>query len=194
MRNIKDFFQIVKIKRRKTMRMMISLFLSTLILASAMSQTLKVGDKAPDFKLPYATKDTIVFSGISLSELVGEKIIVLAFYPADWSGGCTTQMCTFRDNFLELSRLGAEVLGISGDYVFSHREWAKSLNLPFKLLSDHKHEVAKLYNSYDENSGYNKRTVFVIDKNGKIAYINWKYNVRNPRHFEELQKALTNLR
>lgn len=158
------------------------------------SQPLKVGDKAPDFKLPYATKDTIVFSGIKLSDLIGKKNIVLAFYPADWSGGCTTQMCTFRDNFVELSKLDAEVLGISGDYVFSHREWAKSLNLPFKLLSDHKHEVAKLYNSYDENSGYNKRTVFVIDKRGNIAYINWKYDVRDPKHFEELQKALASLK
>lgn len=176
------------------MRGIISLSLLILMLTGALSQTLKVGDRAPDFKLPYATKDTIVFSGVSLSELIGKKNIVLAFYPADWSGGCTTQMCTFRDNFVELSRLDAEVLGISGDYVFSHREWAKSLNLPFKLLSDHKHEVAKLYNSYDENSGYNKRTVFVIDKNGKIAYINWKYNVKDPKHFEELQKALANLR
>ncbi len=158
------------------------------------SQTLKVGDKAPDFKLPYATKDTIVFAGIKLSDLIGRKNIVLAFYPADWSGGCTTQMCTFRDNFVALSNLDAEVLGISGDYVFSHREWAKSLNLPFKLLSDHKHEVAKLYNSYDENSGYNKRTVFVIDKRGNIAYINWKYDVRDPKHFEELQKALASLK
>lgn len=176
------------------MRGIISLSLLILMLTGALSQTLKVGDRAPDFKLPYATKDTIVFSGVSLSELIGKKNIVLAFYPADWSGGCTTQMCTFRDNFVELSRLDAEVLGISGDYVFSHREWAKSLNLPFKLLSDHKHEVAKLYNSYDENSGYNKRTVFVIDKNGKIAYINWKYNVKDPKHFKELQKALANLR
>lgn len=176
------------------MRIINSLILVVLFLASAVAQNLKVGDKAPDFKLPYATKDTIVFSGISLSELVGKKIIVLAFYPADWSGGCTTQMCTFRDNFLELSKLDAEVLGISGDYVFSHREWAKNLNLPFKLLSDHKHEVAKLYNSYDENSGYNKRTVFVIDKNGKIAYINWKYDVRDPKHFEELQKAIASVK
>ncbi|MCS7228779.1 MAG: peroxiredoxin [Candidatus Kryptonium sp.] len=167
--------------------------ISIFILINAYSQSLKVGDKAPDFKLPYATKDTIVFSGISLSELIGKRNIVLAFYPADWSGGCTTEMCTFRDNFVELSKLDAEILGISGDYVFSHHEWAKHLNLQFKLLSDHKHEVARLYDSYDENSGYNKRTIFVIDKKGRIAYINWRYNVRDPKHFEELRKVLANL-
>jgi peroxiredoxin Q/BCP len=170
------------------------LFLSLLFFGGLSAQTLKVGDKAPDFKLPYATKDTIVFEGVRLSDLIGKRNIILAFYPADWSGGCTTQMCTFRDNFADLSKLDAEVLGISGDYVFSHREWAKHLNLPFKLLSDHKHEVAKLYNSYDENSGFNKRTVFVIDKTGKIAYINWKYNVRDQSHFEELKKVLSELR
>jgi len=174
-------------------RVILFLSLTFFMLMVARSQTLKVGDKAPDFKLPYATKDTISFAGIKLSEIVGRRNIVLAFYPADWSGGCTTQMCTFRDNFVELSKLDAEVLGISGDYVFSHHEWAKHLNLPFKLLSDHKHEVARLYNSYDEGSGYNRRTVFVIDKNGKIAYINWKYDVRDPGHFEELRKVLAGL-
>lgn len=173
-------------------RVMFALLISIFFI-DVYSQSLKVGDKAPDFKLPYATKDTIVFSGISLSELIGKRNIILAFYPADWSGGCTVEMCTFRDNFAELSKLDAEVLGISGDYVFSHHEWAKHLNLQFKLLSDHKHEVAKIYESYDENSGYNKRTIFVIDKKGKIAYINWRYNVRDPKHFEELRKVLANL-
>jgi len=185
-----------KIKREdKVMRS--TIYISTLLILLVMnlsSQSIKVGDKAPDFKLPYATKDTIVFSGVSLSDLIGKRNIVLAFYPADWSGGCTTEMCTFRDNFSELSKLDAEVLGISGDYVFSHHEWAKHLNLQFKLLSDHKHEVAKLYNSYDENSGYNKRTIFIIDKTGRVAYINWRYDVRNPKHFEELQKALADLK
>lgn len=177
------------------MRRIIYLFASLLFsFLNVNSQSLKVGDKAIDFKLPYATKDTIAFNGISLSELIGKRNIVLAFYPADWSGGCTTEMCTFRDNFAELSKLDAEVLGISGDYVFSHHEWAKHLNLQFKLLSDHKHEVARLYNSYDEASGYNKRTIFVIDKNGKIVYINWRYNVRDQKHFEELQKVLQSLK
>jgi peroxiredoxin len=133
------------------------------------AQPLGVGDRAPDSKLPYATKDTIVFNGIQLSSLIGKKNIILAFYPADWSSGCTTEMCTLRDNFKELENLDAEVLRISGDYVFSHHEWAKHLNSQFKLLSDHKHEVAKIYGSYDERTGFNKRTIFVIDKSGKIV-------------------------
>src|SRR3989304_8511917 len=126
--------------------------------------TLKIGGPAPDFALPYATKDTIIFSPLKLSDEIGKRNIVLAFYPADWSGGCTEEMCTIRDDFDNLVKLNAEVLPISGDYVYSHREWAQHHNLPFKLLSDHNHAVAMKYNSYNEVSGLNKRTVYVIDK------------------------------
>lgn len=63
----------------------------------------------------------------------------------------------------------ATILAISGDYVFSHYEWAKQQNFPFKLLSDHHHEVGKLYDSYIPERGFNRRTVFVIDQKGRIA-------------------------
>jgi peroxiredoxin len=156
--------------------------------------TLKVGDSAPDFALPYATKDTIIFSPLKLSDEIGKRNIVLAFYPADWSGGCTKEMCTIRDDFSNLEGLNAEILPISGDYVFSHREWARHHNLPFKLLSDHNHEVAKRYNSYNEVSGLNKRTVYVIDKSGKIAYKNLQYNVGTPADFQKLKDVLASLK
>ena len=78
----------------------------------------KLGDKAPLFTLSYATKDTIVNSGFSLASCIGKNYILLAFYPADWSGGCTKEMCTMRDSFTELSNLGCDVYGISGDYVY----------------------------------------------------------------------------
>ncbi len=60
---------------------------------------LNVGDAAPDFTLPYATKDSVSRSPVSLSDLVGKRTIVVAFYPADWSTGCTKEVCTMRDNF-----------------------------------------------------------------------------------------------
>src|SRR5262245_58951282 len=91
---------------------------------------LAVGDPAPDFALPYATKDSVASDDLKLSSEIGKNIIVLAFYPADWSGGCTKEMCTMRDNIADLGHLNAEVLGISGDYEYSHHEWAKNLNLP----------------------------------------------------------------
>lgn len=156
------------------------------------SVPLKVGDPAPDFSLPYATKDSIASDDLKLSDLIGKRNIVLAFYPADWSGGCTKEVCTLRDNFASLSDLNAEILGISGDYQFSHHEWAVHHNLPFKLVSDHQHAVAQRYSSYMD-SGFNKRTVYVIDKKGKIAYIDLQYSVRDMASFEKLKAALKSL-
>lgn len=157
---------------------------------SMAGDNLAVGDRAPDFTLPAATKDSINFSGVHLSSVVGTSNIVLAFYPADWSGGCTKEMCTMRDNFSALSQLGATVFGISGDYVYSHREWAKYHSLQFALLSDHDHAVARLYQSYDPQEGYNLRTVFVVDKKGKIAYIDRAYKAGSQESFDNLKAAL----
>jgi peroxiredoxin Q/BCP len=155
--------------------------------------SLAVGDKAPDFTLPLATKDTII-SALKLSDVVGRNNIILAFYPADWSGGCTREMCTMRDNFESLSGLGALVYGISGDYVYSHREWAKYHKLQFALLSDHDHAVAKAYSSYNENSGMNFRTDFVVDRMGNIAYVDLKYNAGTMESFDKLKTALRKLK
>ena len=117
----------------------------------------KVGQAAPDFRLPYATLEKIYLKPeeqLSLSSMRGKNVI-LAFYPADWSGGCTKEVCTLRDTFAELAKLNAVVLGVSGDYVFSHHEWAKFHKLQFPLLSDHDHKIARLYGSFNEGVGYN---------------------------------------
>jgi peroxiredoxin Q/BCP len=161
---------------------------------TAAAHQLAIGDAAPDFTLPYATKDSVAGDDLALSSLIGRNTIVLAFYPADWSGGCTKEMCTMRDNFSELAQMNAEVLGISGDYAYSHHEWAKHLNLPVKLVSDHSHAIAKLYDSYNAATGYNKRTVYVIDKKGKIAYIDVKYSARDMESFNNLKSALSTLK
>lgn len=155
---------------------------------------LKVGDFAPEITLPYATKDSIARAPLSLSVFLGKRVVILAFYPADWSTGCTKEVCTMRDNFVALEALDAEILAISGDYVWSHHEWAKSLNLPFKLLSDHAHSVAKLYGSYNEKSLFNRRTVFVVDRQGKISYANLEYKVGDLTDFEKLKSAVESIR
>lgn len=154
---------------------------------------LAVGQKAPDFMLQYATKDSIFRTPIKLSEAIGKQNIILAFYPADWSTGCTKEVCTMRDDFGNIQKHGADVFAISGDYVWSHYEWAKHHNLPFKLLSDHSHEVAKAYTSYNDKTLYNKRTVFVIDKKGNIAYMDLEYSVRDNEDFDRLKDALSKL-
>ena len=154
---------------------------------------LSVGDSPPDFSLPFATKDSVGDGPYTLTGVIGKKIIVLAFYPADWSGGCTKEMCTMRDNFGDLAKLNALVLGISGDYEYSHHEWAKYHSLPFPLLSDHLHAVAKQYGSYGEN-GFNRRTVYVIDTRGKIAYIDLEYKTRDQSSFLKLAEAIHKIR
>lgn len=161
--------------------------------AAAPSDSLRVGDPAPDFTLISATQDSINWTPLSLSSLEGKRNIVLAFYPADWSGGCTKEVCSLRDNFTALSSMNADVLGISGDYPFSHYEWAKFHKLPFRLLSDHKHEVAAKYASYDPASGFNKRTVYAIDKSGKIAYIDLHYSPRDEASLNKLRDALSKM-
>ena len=154
----------------------------------------RVGDVAPDFSLPYATRDSVFRDSLKLSTLVaGKKNVVLAFYPADWSGGCTKEVCTLRDNFSALGALNADVVGLSGDYMFSHHEWAKFHNLPFRLASDHDHATAKRYGSYSAQYGYNKRTVFVVDGSGKIAYEDLAYSPRDSVSFMKLQGALKTL-
>ena len=155
---------------------------------------LKVGDIAPNFTLPYATRDSISRSPVCLSDFLGKRIVIVAFYPADWSTGCTKEVCMMRDNFAAMESLETEVLAISGDYVWSHHEWAKVHNLPFKLVSDHAHVVAALYGSFNEKSLYNKRTVFVVDTHGRISYLNMKYNVADLQDFEKLKSALADLK
>ena len=156
----------------------------------------KVGDTAPDFRLPYATQEAIHLKPeeqMALSSLRGKNVI-LAFYPADWSGGCTKEVCTLRDTFAELSKLNATVLGVSGDYVFSHQEWAKFHKLQFPLLSDHDHKIARLYGSYNETVGFNKRTVFLIDKDGVVRYSNLEFKAGDANDYSKLKEELAKLK
>jgi peroxiredoxin len=156
----------------------------------------KLGEAAPDFKLPYATQEGIFMKPdeqISLSSQRGHNVI-LAFYPADWSGGCTTEVCTLRDTFAELSKLNAKVLAISGDYVFSHQEWAKHHNLQFPLLSDHDHHVARMFDSYMEGVGFNKRTVYLIDKDGVVRYVNLAFKAGDKKDYDALRAELEKLK
>ena len=152
---------------------------------------LKVGDKAPSFKLKNQDGETI-----SLSDLKG-KPIVLYFYPKDDTPGCTKEACNFRDEFPSFGKLKAELIGISTDSVESHKKFAKKYNLPFNLLSDDKKDVVEKYGVWKEKNMYGRkymgieRTTFVIDYSGKISKIFPKVKVDN--HNEEVKEALKEL-
>ncbi|HEU4437456.1 MAG TPA: redoxin domain-containing protein [candidate division Zixibacteria bacterium] len=149
-----------------------------------------VGERATDFELPVATKDTIFEEEKKLSEFLGKGPVVLAFYPADWSGGCTKEVCTLRDSFSEFEKLGAAVIGISGDYVYSHKQWAAHHNLPFYLASDHFGKVSTQFASYNPESGYSKRTVYVLDKTGVIRYKNLTFKAGSDEDYKALKEAV----
>lgn len=161
---------------------------------SAQSTDLRVGDAAPPFELIWATGDSISRTPISLEEIAAQGPFVLAFYPADWSSGCTREMCTLRDTFKDLLDLGIAVYGVSGDYPYSHREWAKHLNLPFRLLSDHTHVVSRSYQSFNESSGYSLRTVFLIDGSGLISYMDLNFGASNEESYNRLYEAVRRIK
>jgi len=133
-----------------------------------MNQILAPGTSAPEFSL-HVTPD----QRLSLKELRGRPV-VLAFYPADWSPVCGDEMALFNEILPEFHKFGAELLGISVDGAWCHEAFAKDRRLHFPLLADFepKGAVAKLYGAYRSQDGYSERALFVIDKEGKIA---WSY-------------------
>ena len=99
--------------------------------------------------------------------------LVLYFYPKDFTPGCTTEVCTFRDDVLKLRKAGADVVGVSLDDVKSHAEFAKKYHVPFPLLSDADRKVAEAYGVLASHGDmhYAKRTTFLIDPKGNIAKV-----------------------
>ncbi len=97
--------------------------------------------------------------------------LVLYFYPKDFTPGCTTEVCTYRDDIIALRKAGADVLGVSLDDVKSHAEFAEKYHVPFRLLSDADAEVARAYGVYAERGPfkYARRETFLIDPQGKVA-------------------------
>jgi peroxiredoxin len=132
------------------------------------SKLLRPGTKAPDFTL-HVTPDQC----LSLSDLAG-KPVVIAFYPADWSPVCGDQMTLYNEALPEFENYGAQILGISVDGAWCHDAFAKHQNIHFPLLTDFepKGAVAKQYGAYREGDGFCERALFVIDRNGIIA---WSY-------------------
>ena len=128
-----------------------------------------VGDTAPDFEVSSDTGATV-----KLSDFRGKKVI-LYFYPKDDTPGCTTQSCSFRDNYPVIEEKNAVVLGVSPDGVKSHQKFKTKYNLPFILLADEQHAVAEAYGVWAEKSMMGKkymgiiRSHFVIDEEGRIT-------------------------
>ena len=143
-----------------------------------MEQNPLVGKPAPDFALPDENGKQV-----ALSNLRGKKVI-LYFYPADDTPGCTAQACGFRDQFAEIQENNAVVIGISPDGAESHQKFKSKYDLPFILLSDSDHAVAEKYSAWGEKEIMGKkfmgiiRSHFVIDEQGMIVDAHIKVNAK----------------
>jgi peroxiredoxin Q/BCP len=143
------------------------------------------GDKAPDFTLTNHEGKPV-----KLSALKGKKV-VLYFYPKDFTSGCTTEACDFRDRSGEFK--DTVILGVSSDPVDMHNNFRHKYNLPFQLLSDPDHKVQEAYGAWGEKSMYGKtykgtiRSTFLIGKDGKVAKA-WP-KVRVDGHVDDVLEA-----
>jgi len=130
---------------------------------------IQIGQPAPQFTL--FSSD---LKEVSLSDFAGKKVIV-HFFPFAFTGTCTTQLCTMRDNFSFYEGMNAEVLGISVDSPFALGKFKEEQHYQFPLLSDFNKEASKLYNAIYEEfmlglKGVSKRAAFVVDENQNISY------------------------
>ena len=150
---------------------------------------LEMGDEAPAFSLPDADGNTV-----SLADYRGRKVIVY-FYPAASTPGCTKQACDFRDNLRELGDAGLDVIGISPDKPAKLAKFRDDQGLTFPLLSDPDRAVLTAWGAYGEKTMYGKtvqgviRSTFMVDEQGRIALA--QYNVRATGHVGKLRRDLS---
>jgi peroxiredoxin Q/BCP len=145
---------------------------------------IRVGEEAPNFTL--RDQDNLE---VSLEEHQNKNNVVLFFYPKDFSPGCTTQACSFRDSYEDFTDLGAVVIGISGDSVESHKKFLNAYLLPFTLLSDTEGEVRSLYGATKAFGLIPGRYTFIIDKKGIIRHI-FTSETNMQKHIDEALRVL----
>jgi peroxiredoxin len=152
----------------------------------------EVGAKAPDFTLHDQDRKPV-----TLSERLLKGPVVLAFFPAAFSGTCTTEMCTFRDSASDLNKVNAQVLGVSVDTFFALKAWADAHTLNFPLLSDFNKEVIRQYGVVNPDmiglKDIAKRAVFVIDRSGVVRHREVLDDARNEPDYGKAKQALASL-
>jgi peroxiredoxin len=127
-----------------------------------------VGQAAPDFALQNQDKKEV-----KLSEFAGKKRVVLVFYPLDWSPTCTNEHACFVNDMRNFDTLDAEVLGVSVDSVWSHKAYAEKMGIKYSLLADFhpKGAMSAKYGVYLADKGITGRSIIIIDKAGKVAWV-----------------------
>jgi glutaredoxin-dependent peroxiredoxin len=151
----------------------------------------EVGQTAPQFTLYNTEKKPV-----SLDELTGTSNVVVLFFPLAFTGVCTQELCSMRDDISKYRQLNATVVGISVDSLFSLGKFREEQKLPFDLLSDFNKDVSKQYDSlYDEFpafglKGVTKRSAFVVDKQGKVRYVEIMADAGQVPNFDKIKEVL----
>lgn len=154
--------------------------------------SLQIGDKAPDFKLFSSEKEEV-----TLKNFEGENLLIL-FFPQAFTGVCTTELCSVRDNMAFYNNVKAKVVAISVDSIFTLDRFKKDQNLNFPLLSDFNKEVSTQYGAFYDSfvfnmKGVSKRSAFVVDKTGTIQYAEVLESAGDLPDFEKISKTLESL-
>lgn len=145
------------------------------------------GQPAPDFTAPQTGGGEF-----RLSDLKGKSAVVLYFYPKDETPGCTAEACAFRDSYEIFHDAGAEVVGVSGDSVESHEQFAEHHELPFVLISDKGGAIRRLYGVKATLGIWPGRVTFVIDREGIVRHV-FASQTDAVRHVEEAMRTITSV-
>jgi thioredoxin-dependent peroxiredoxin len=190
---MQNFFKLKQMKTKKIIKSFIVLKIAIMtVIFPAYSHSdrqksneIKIGSKVPEFIL----KDQNG-KNFDLKSVIGQKNLVIYFYPKDDTPGCTKEACSFRDQYDAFVQANAMVIGISSQSVESHKKFADKYNLPFTLLSDSTNTVRKLFGvQTNENGNIPGRVTFVIDKSGIVQLV-FNSNIQPEKHVEEALQIL----
>lgn len=152
------------------------------------TERVQVGDLAPDFTLPSQSG-----ASVTLSDYRHRKVVVLYFYPKDYTRGCTAEACAFRDGYESFTEAGAEVIGISSDSVGSHGGFANRHALPFLLLSDKGGQVRRRYGVPSVMGIVPGRVTYIIDQQGMVKHV-FSSMMNIDRHVNDALAVVARLR
>ncbi len=152
--------------------------------------SLAVGSTAPEFTLKDQSQKEI-----KLSDFAGKKNVVLVFYPLDWSPTCTTEHACFVNDMKSFDTLDAEVLGVSVDSVWSHKAYADKMGIKYSLLADFhpKAAMSEKYGVYLPEKGITGRSIFIVNKQGKVAWLK-HYDIPVVPDIKEVAAALAQVK
>lgn len=152
--------------------------------------SLAVGQSAPDFTLKDQSQKEV-----KLSDFTGKKKVVLVFYPLDWSPVCTNEHACFVNDMKQFATLDAEVLGVSVDSVWSHKAYAEKMGIKYSLLADFhpRGAMSDKYGVYLADKGITGRAIFIIAKDGKVAWAK-NYDIPVVPDIKEVAAALAGVK